>query len=138
MMRSPLAFLLVVLVGSAMAQGKEPSEDELRVAVIAFYDSGTESQRKTLAQCQSGNLKGPLCFNVLTIGVVEMEVQAFRKMDPCKVSKDQKGYFCTFTPVIRVSSSSNTASEGMGRMLSRSTTWLFHRTPIGVRAMPEQ
>lgn len=137
-MRSIPALLLVVLGASALAQGGEPSEEELRAAVTAFYDGGTESQRKTLAQCRVGNLKGLPCLTVMTTGVIEMEVQALRKMAPCEVSKDRKGYLCTFAPVIRVSGPTNVASEGGGRMLSKRTTWLFHRTATGVRVMPEQ
>lgn len=137
-MRSIFAFLLVVLAGSALAQGREPSERELRAAVTAFYDHGTESQRKTLAQCQAGILKGPPCFSVMATGIIKMEVQAFKKVAPCEVSEDRKGYLCTFAPVIRVSGPTSVVSEGGGRMLSRRTTWLFHRTATGVRAMPAQ
>lgn len=137
-MRSILAFLFVAFWATALAQGREPSEEELRAAVTAFYDGGTESQRKTLTQCQTGNLKGLPCLAVMTTGVIVMEVQAFRKMAPCEVSKDRKGYLCTFAPVIRVSGPTNLASDGGGRMLSNRTTWLFHRSANGVQVMPEQ
>ncbi len=135
-MRSILALVLVCSCCSALAQGREPSEDELRAAVTAYYDAATETQRRTLAQCQSGQLKGAPCFSVLMTGVIEMQVQSFRKMAPCQVSKDRRGYICTYAPVIRVSGPTSAANEGAGRMLSSRTTWLFHRTKSGVQPQP--
>lgn len=133
-MRLFFSTLLVALGASAIAQGKEPTEEELHSAVSAHWDTGTARQRQMLSRCQAGD-KSPMCIQVMATGVIEVQILSLRKMR-CEVSADRKGHLCTFAPVARVSGNTLMATRTMEATLSRPTTWLFHRTAAGVRPVP--